>query len=65
MTIIKCINFGHIILAPPTMLVKIRHWSNDLSTQLIECGLNCQTSRFLKLRLGNYVVINPMVDLPY
>jgi len=25
MTIIKCINFGHIILAPPTMLVKIRH----------------------------------------
>ena len=26
MTIIKCINFRHIILAPPTILVKIRHW---------------------------------------
>jgi len=25
MLIIKCINFGYIILAPPTMLVKIRH----------------------------------------
>jgi len=26
MLIIKGINFGCIILAPPTMLVKIRHW---------------------------------------
>jgi len=30
-TIIKCINFERIILAPPTMLIKIRHcsWHNN------------------------------------
>jgi len=50
MTIIKCINFGHIILAPPTILVKIRHclWVVSILVHVykwIKCVYHTHTTR--------------------
>jgi len=45
----KCINFGCIILAPPTMLVKIRHWSHDTYFQ------RCEKTTF-KIKYSNQVL---------